>query len=139
MKTMTYTNKIDNEIIAYENNMLALYLKKIKKYMPIFEESGCSLKAGLMWKYFPEDTVMHQRGRFKNGYQCYVYCIVQKDGNEVFINSIDAEADYYPLSTAWMVSSIFRKYLKLNVELYTNTDDADADLKYFLSQLNNLI
>ena len=85
MKKMVYTNKIDDEIIFHENNMLALYLEKAKKYMRI--------------------------------------------------GSIDGEADYYPLSTAWMVSSIFRKFFKLNAELYVNTDDADADLNDFLSQL----
>lgn len=37
MKKMVYTNKIDNEIIFHENNMLALYLEKAKKYMPFFE------------------------------------------------------------------------------------------------------
>ena len=135
VKKMVYTNKIDDEIIFHENNMLALYLEKIKKYMPLFEECGYSLKVGLMWKYFPRDTVILQRGSFQNGYQCYVYCVVQKDGNEVRIGSIDGEADYYSLSTAWMISSIFRKFIKLNVELYTNTDDVDADLNHFLSQL----
>ena len=50
MKKMVYTNKIDDEIIFHENNMLALYLEKAKKYMPFFEESGYSLKVGLMWK-----------------------------------------------------------------------------------------
>lgn len=66
-----------------------------------------------------------------------VLCVLcsSKDGNEVRIGSIDGEADYYPLSTAWMVSSIFGKFFKLNVELYANTDDADADLNDFLSQL----
>lgn len=135
MKKLVYTNKIDDEIISHENNMLALYLEKIKKYIPLFEENGYSLKVGLMWKYFSEDTVIFQRESFQNGYQCYVYCVVQKAGNEVCINSIDGEADYYPLSTAWMISSIFRKFFKLNAELYENTDDADADLNDFLLQL----
>lgn len=78
MKKMVYTNKIDDEIIFHENNMLALYLEKAKKYMPFFEKSGYSLKVGLMWKYFPRDTIILQRGSFQNGYQCYVYCVVQK-------------------------------------------------------------
>ena len=91
-----------------------------------------------MWKYFPRNTVILQRGSFQNGYQCYVYCVVQKDGNEVRIGSIDGEADYYPLSTAWMISSIFRKFFKLNAELYANTDAADADLNDLLSQLQYL-
>ena len=58
MKKMVYTNKIDDEIIFHENNMLALYLEKAKKYMPFFEKSGYSLKVGLMWKYFPRDTII---------------------------------------------------------------------------------
>jgi len=135
MKKMVYTNKIDDEIIFHENNMLALYLEKTKKYMPLFEKSGYSLKVGLMWKYFPRETVILQRGSFQNGYQCYVYCAVQKDGNEVRIDSIDGEADYYPLSITWMISSIFRNFFKLNAKLYSYTDDADADLNKFLSQL----
>ena len=129
---MVYTKGIDNQIISHENQMLVLYNKKIKKYMPLFEENGYYLKMGLMWKYFPRDTVILQRGRFQNGYECYVYCVVQKDGNEVRVDAIDGEADYYPLSTAWMVSSIVRKFFKLKVELYANTD---ADLSDFASQL----
>lgn len=103
-----------------------------------YEENGYSVKVGLMWKYFPRDTVILQRGSFQNGYQCYVYCMIQKDGNEVRIDSIDGEADYYPLSTAWMISYIFRKFFKLNVELYSDTDDVDVDLNGFLSQLQDI-
>lgn len=135
MKKMAYTNKIDDDIIHHENNMLALYLEKVNKYIPLFEEKGYSVKVGLMWRYLPKDTVTLQRGNFQNGYQCYVYCVIQKDGHEIRICSIDGEADYYPLSTAWMISSIFRKIFTLNVELYANTDDADVDLNDFLSQL----
>ena len=137
MKKMTYTKRIDNLIISHENNMLALYIKKVKRYMPLFEKSGYSLKVGLMWKYFPKETVILQRETFKNGYQCYVYCEVQKDGEEVCVDCVDGEADYYSLSTAWMISSIFRKFFKLDVELYENTDDADVDLNDFLTQLKN--
>lgn len=30
MKKIVYTNKIDDEIIFHENNMLALYLEKLR-------------------------------------------------------------------------------------------------------------
>ena len=135
MRRMVYTNTINNEIISHENKMLALYLEKIKKYLPFFEKRGYSLKAGLMWKYFSSDAVMFQRESFRNGYECYVYCEVQENGKEVCLGGIDGEADYYPLSAAWMVSSIFRRFFKINVELYSNTDDADTDLNHFLLQL----
>ena len=64
MKRMRYTDQIDDEIISHENRMLAAYLQKIKKYEPFFAESGCSLQVGLMWQYFPNDTVMYQRVSF---------------------------------------------------------------------------
>ena len=135
MREMTYTNKIDDQIVSHESHMLALYIEKVNKYIPLFEENGYSLKVGLMWDSFSKKTITFQRGRFQNGYQCYVYCTVQKDDNDVRIDSIDGEADYYLLSTTWMISSIFRKFYKLNVTLYANTDDVDTDLNCFLSQL----
>lgn len=81
-----------------------------------------------MWDSYPRNTLAFQRGSFGNGYQCYVYCVVQKDDNYVCIASIDGEADYYTLSTTWMISSIFRKIYKLYVTLYVNMDSVDADL-----------
>ena len=138
MKRMRYTDQIDGEIISHENRMLAVYLKKIKKYEPFFAESGCSLQVGLMWQYFPKDTVMYQRVDFRNGYQCYVYCVVQKGGNEVYVDSADGEAGYYSLSAAWMISSISRRNFRLCAELYTDTDDADADLNAFLPQVGKV-
>ena len=137
MKKMAYTNEIDDEIISHENNMLALYREKIKEYMPLFEEYGCSLKVGLMWNYFPGDTVTCRRGSFKNGYLCYVYCEVQKDGNVVSVDSNDGEADYYTLSTEWNISSITRKFFKLIVVLCTDTDEVDEDLNVLLSHLKD--
>ena len=74
----------------------------------------------------------------KNGYECYVYCVVQRDGKEVHIVSHDGEADYYPLSTGWMISSINRSFLKLKVSLYTDANDIDDNLKDFLLQLERL-
>lgn len=137
MKKIVYTNKIDDQIISHENHMLELYIEAIKEYIPRFEEKGYSLKVGLMWNCFPSDTVIFQRCSFQNGYQCYVYCVVQKDGNEVRIGSIDGEADYYPLSTEWMISSICRNFRKLNVMLYESADDIDADLNDLFSQLKH--
>lgn len=137
MKKMKYTNKTDDVIISHETDMLALYLEKLKKYAAPCRERGYSLKTGLMWQYFPKDTVTFQRGDFRNGYTCYVYCAIQKDGSEVRVNGTDGEAKYYPLSAAWMISSIFQKCLKLNVELYTNTDDADADMNALLQKIDH--
>ena len=140
MKRNIYTNKISvdisDEIISFENNILLLYRERIKKYMPLFKERGCSLKVGLMWKIFPNDTVLHQRACFKKGYESYVYCVVQKNGKDVHIVSNEYEIDYYDLSNAWMITNI-RRFFKFNIELFTTVDDeVDTDLNKFLIQLN---
>lgn len=135
MKKMIYTKELDEQIIFHEDHMLAMYLEKIKEYKPLFEENGVSLKTGLMWSCFPNDTAGFQRTPFQNGYQCYVYCTVLKDGKEVQIDSADGEADYYPLSAQWMISSVFRSFFKLHVTLYEDTDDPETDLNWFLAQL----
>ena len=137
MRKMVYTNKIDNYIISHENHMLALYKEKIKKYEPLFEEKGYSLKVGFMWDLFPGNSVTFQREKFKDGYQCYVYCVVQNDNNDVHIASVDGEADYYSLSTTWMISSIFRKFCRLSVTLCVSIDDVDTDLMEILSELKH--
>ena len=80
---------------------------------------------------------MSQRGSSQNGYECYVYCDIQKDGKVVCIDSFDGEVDYYLLSTAWMISSIFRHFWKLNVTLCTSMDDIEDDLNDFLLQLKS--
>lgn len=135
MKKMLYTKKLDEQIISHEDHMLALYLEKIKGYEPLFEENGVSLKAGLMWSYFPNDNAGFQRTPFRNGYRCYVYCAVLKDGTEVHVDSADGEADYYPLSAQWMISSVFRSFFKLHVTLYEDMEDLETDLNGFLTQL----
>ena len=138
MKKVVYSNRIDDQIISHENHMLSVYTQQIKKYMPIFEEIGCSLKVGLMWKSLWGNTTTFQRESFQNGYQCYIYCVVQKDDKDVNIPSTDGEADYYSLSTAWMVSSIYRKFYRLNVSLCVSMDDVTSDLNGFLSQLKHI-
>ena len=138
MKKAVYSNRIDDQIISHENHMLSVYTQQIKKYMPVFEEIGYSLKVGLVWKSLSRNITTFQRQSFQNGYQCYVYCAVQKDDKDVNIPSTDGEADYYSLSTAWMVSSIYREFYRLNVSLCVSMDDVASDLNDFLSQLKHI-
>lgn len=42
---------------------------------------------------------------------------------------MDGEADYYSLSAAWMVSAIEKNFFKTKVSLYSDTDDAENDIK----------
>ncbi len=127
----------DNEIqiINHEEHMLSIYKKKIQEYAGSFEERGYALKVSLMWKVYPKDKILFQRADFQNGYQCYVYCVVEKNGKEVCVKSVDGEVAYYALSTTWNISSIFRRFLKLRVWLYSDVDDVDVELKNLQSRL----
>ncbi len=106
---VNYSKQLNKKICTFEDNMLEIYTEKVQAYARLFETVGCTLKVGLMWKnFFDSDTVAFQRGDFRNGYECYVYCSVKKGGQEVCIPSHDDEVDYYYMSTAWMISSIRR-------------------------------
>lgn len=128
-----YSNRLNEEICIFEDHMLGIYSEKIQAYAVPFETIGCTLKVGLMWKnFFDADNVAFQRVRIRNGYECYVYCSVQKEGQEVRIPSNDDEVDYYYMSTAWMISSIRRVFFKLELSLWADTDDVKSDLNNLL-------
>lgn len=60
--------------------------------------------------------------------------MVQKDGTEVRIGSNDGEVDY---SVSWTVSSIERRFFKLNVSLSSDTDDIENDMNELFQLLSN--
>ena len=133
MMKVKYTNQLDDKICTFEDSMLEIYTKKIQAYTIPFETIGCTLKVGLIWKsFFDGNAVSYKRAAFRNGYECYVYCSVQKGGQEVRISSKDDVADYYYMSTAWMISLIRRFFLKLELSLCVNTENVESDLENFL-------
>ena len=137
MKKLDYAKQVNEQIISHEVNMLKIYQDKAQEYSLLFKDYGCTLKLGLMWGNFPRKTTSFNREKIKNGYNCYVYCVVQKNGRDVSIKSTDEEADYYCLSTTWMVSSVCRNFFKLMVSLYTDTNDVYEDLEYLLLKLRS--
>lgn len=129
------TQEKDKELRYFEAKMLAKYKKVVDVYLPLFNENGCSLKVELGWLNSIRKKWSKNRLPPKNGYECHVYCLVERDGKEIRINSDDGEADYYTLETSWMISSIRRRFHKLNISLYASIDDVNTDLNGFLSQL----
>lgn len=126
------------EICAFETKMFVKYKEVIVSYSPLFNKIGCELKLGLGW-YNPIRKIWSaNRIPLRNGYECYIYCLVEKGGEEVHIKSNDGEADYYPMETAWMISSVNRRFHKLKVSLYEDLDDVDTDMKGLLLQLKHM-
>lgn len=135
MIKLNYSKEIDEEIIRHENHMLGTYVKQLQKYIVLFEEKGYDLKIGLMWKNSFEEAIEYERPNFVNGYECYVYCVVESNGEEVCVKSVDGEADYYSLSTTWMISTIVRRLFALKVLLYSDVEDADSDVFELFEQV----
>lgn len=132
-----YTSDKDEKIIEHEILMLEKYLDILDSYRTTFEQYNCSLKVGCRWTNFLEKEHSASRLPFKNGYECYIFCEVQKDGREVHIKSNDGEVDYYALSSSWIISSIERRFFKNNVSLCSAADDVEDDMNRLLQLLCN--
>lgn len=132
-----YTSDKDDEIVRHEKIMLEKYLNILDRYRTIFEQYNCSLKVGCGWTNFLKKEYSTHRLPFKNGYECYIYCEVQKDDKEVHIESNDGEVDYYALSASWIISSINRCFFKIIVSLCSATDDIENDMNELLQMLSN--
>ena len=133
---MIYTNAVDNEIYMHEERMLLEYTRLIQRYTICFEKYGYALKTGLVWKNSLKKRHPElKRGIFQNGYECYVYCVVQENDKDIFIESSDGEADYYDLSTTWLITSMRRSFWNIQVSLYTELEDIDKELSCLLKEL----
>ena len=127
-----------NKVRHFETEMLNKYANAIYPYLPLFNKIGYELKVELGWYNSLQKTWSAKGLPLKNGYECRIYCLVEKDGKEVQIESNDGEADYYPLITSWMISSVYRKFHKLKISTYAKVDDVEADINEFLSELKHL-
>lgn len=132
------TREACNKMQDFETEMLNKYIDIIRPYFMVFNKMGYELNVELGWVNFLQKIWSSKRLPLKNGYECYVYCLVKKDGEEVRIKSDDGEADYYPLITSWMISSISRKWFNLKISIYTNLDDVEAEIDEFLLELKHL-
>ena len=82
-----YTSDKDDEIVKHEKIMLEKYSNILDSYRAIFKEYNCSLKVGYGWENFLKKEHSTNRLPFKNGYECCIYCEVQKDGTERWYRS----------------------------------------------------
>ena len=89
-----YTSDKDDEIVKHEKIMLEKYSNILDSYRAIFKEYNCSLKVGYGWENFLKKEHSTNRLPFKNGYECCIFCEVQKDEYRSTIGGNDG-VDYY--------------------------------------------
>lgn len=131
------SSEIHNKLQDFETDMLNKYIGIIRPYEIHFRKIGYELKVELGWANSRQKIWSSNRIPFMNGYKCYVYCLVEKDGEIVRVESNDGEADYYPLIAEWMISSIYRNAFKLKASICTALDDVEADVAELLLKLES--
>ena len=132
------TGEREKRIQDFEAEMLEKHKKLAIPYLPRFDVLGYELEIVLGWANLNRKTWSYNRLPIVNGYECFVYCLVKKDGEEVHVASKDGEADYYVLEKSWMISYVHRCFHKLKISLYESVDEVDADLNDLLLQLRHM-
>ena len=133
-----YTPNRTDIIVEHEIMMLKEYSKIISKYSDMFAQYGCSLNVGCVWNNSLKKNISNSRTSFQNGYACYIYCDVLKDGNVLRYNTYDGEADYYEATVSWNISSIERSFFHLTVTLYSEIDGIHDEIMQLLKVVEAL-
>ena len=118
--------------------MFEVYTHIINDYTEAFNQYNCVLKVECGWSNFLKKNNSSQRLSFVNGYSCYIYCNVERDGKVVRYEDKDGEVDYYELSAYWSISSISKFFFHLNVCLYEETTDINVEMNRLLKIIATL-
>ena len=110
----------------------------VNRYTPLFAQYGCTLKLGQEWENVIRKVWSSNRLPFKNGYTCKIYCAVQKSGVPLTIKSNDGEADFYYVSSCWVISVICRRGFRLKVDLVPIDSSAAEDLDELLKTVQSI-
>lgn len=122
-----YTSDKRDEIIRQEKIMFEKYSYALEGYRKIIEGHNYSLMIGMGRSNVHEKKLLEKQKNlkeakiFKNGYQCYAWCLVEKDDEAVEIESEECQGFYEILGAEWQISEIKRDFLKLKARLFLET------------------
>jgi hypothetical protein len=125
------------EICNFEENALSKCNDIVNSYLLAFAQYGYTLKVCQEWTNFLKRTRSNQRLPFINGYECQIYCEVQKNGVPVKVKRND-EYDFSILADVWVVSSIYRKWFKLAVDLVPIENFVAEDVEELLKSVRSI-
>ncbi len=142
MMRFIYDKNRKKLIINHENTMFKTYTEIIGKYSALFKQYECDLKISISWSDFKVKS-SDCRLPFHTGYSCYISCEVQKEGKTVRVKDTEGEVEYYSVEVVWQISSIERgsllkekRFFKPVVELYTDIDEVEEDMRGLLQLLD---
>lgn len=133
-----YKPEKEKIIIEHESRMIEKYCEAIEKYSVAFDKYDCTIQIGWEWSNSSTGNRDEKRLPFKNGYNCYLYCNIQRNGETVRYEDEDGEVDYYEVMSEWNISFISRFFFKLNVTLYDNTDEIYEEMTRLLKIVESL-
>ncbi len=133
-----YTPDKTDKIVEHEITMLEKYSKIINGYSDMFARHGCTLNVGCVWNNSLKKYSSDSRIPFQNGYACYVFCDVLKDGHTLCYNTCDGEADYYEATASWNISSIEECFFHLMVTLHSEQDGIHDEMAQLLKVVETL-
>lgn len=124
-------------IHEYEEIILNQYKKAAEVYLPTIEKMKCTLKISLGLSNVARNIWSASPILGKTSYECFVYCMIQKEGKEVRVSCEDGEVDYFPLIGSWMISDVILRFGKFYVTLWPEVDtEFKTDMEYLLEQLS---
>lgn len=136
--SFVYTPDKADVIVEHEITMLEKYSKIINGYSDMFTRHGCTLNVGCVWNNSLKKYSSDSRIPFQNGYACYVFCDVLKDGHTLCYNTCDGEADYYEATASWNISSIEECFFHLMVTLHSEQDGIHDEMAQLLKVVETL-
>ncbi len=131
------TEEILSKVCKHEERMLFEYNRIAEKYKEAFDKYQCALKIEMRWyncmsiKY----KSYNYRIPLTNGYICCIDFSVQKNGEDVKLESEDGEVDYYSLGDSTNISEITWLLVCRRISLSTDTDYFEEELIDYLETL----
>ena len=132
-----YTPSSFERIVQYEDEMLEKYRTIINGYSAMFSPYNGSLRVSRIWINTKTKEKSYFRLPHQNGYSCYVYCDIEKDGKIFRHYTTNGEADYYELSIFWNISSIFNLFFRKSVTLYAMAENIEEELRNCLEYVKH--
>lgn len=88
-----FPSQIGKVICEHEAEMLKIYQKIINGYVPVISKYNCTIKIGFSWENRLRNVYSFERLPFKVGYECKIFCEIQKDGHLVRVDYSDGKGD----------------------------------------------
>lgn len=129
-----YAPQMDAIICEHEDKIWNTYLEVLDSYKVYFTQYDCVLKFNREWINFFTDNGSHHRIQFKNGYGCYISCVVERNGKIVCTDEEEGSS----MTCSWNISSITRNWFYLDVLICSDTNDLIRDLNELLETAKQL-